>query len=293
MNANHNTEIESVKEKFEQNKDDWNGLVFKDGVTGPQLLAKAVAANGGVQVVEPEQETSGVYYLFNPVTGTVEAHQARNPRYHELLDFDNLIAMAVHLRDTNVEDNILVMHGVQAVEIVVDDFKQRDEGAILKLPFDRKFALLKALNDDEKRFTHKQFINLLHRDFRGAVDTSVVDAVRAVKIVEEMDSKQQVNDNTLSRRATAKANGTDQLPESIFINTPVYEPSRVPDAAVEPIEMLLEFDDEVNRFRFAPVTRDIEAAIQNAGEYIHQWLERELGTQDRIAVFHGYATAID
>lgn len=261
------------------------------GGNAANLLVKQTQAATKVQIVEPVCETKGVYYTFNPVDGELEQRLARNPRMHRALDFDNLVALACYMRDHDTENDVLIMHGEDMISAFIDD-ERRDNKATLLLPLDRKFSALQKLcdfddEDGPEPIPHRDLISLMHRTLRGGIDLNVVNNLRQVRIETKAESKHAAADHSLSKESFARVQGTDNLPESIWVETVVYDPSVIPDAESYRIEVLIEFDDRSGGFFFLPVPRDLDVAMQATADFIAERLASQVSGQERIHVFHG------
>lgn len=174
-----------------------------------------------------------------------------------------------------------VWHDDGAIVCLIEDEDRRDT-VRLPLAYSDQWAELTAIAG--KPLAQKQLVLFLKQKMRGAIDDTLLAAVRRIEFKRRSDGSGNIQHGkeSLGKSIEAEVQGIDAIPEMAVANVAVYS---TPGCEIKSgVGLSLDIDVEAQQFSLTPFADEIPTAINVVQAAIHDLLVESLGD---TPVFHG------
>lgn len=202
------------------------------------------------------------FALNGDVDTMVVPPDVRRSRVHSL---DDLIQAAEQAWATDP----VIWHDRCSVVVVLDNGDRRDT-VVFELIQSRPFLLLDCHSREIRQLDQRKFCRLLRYDLM--VDAALVAPFRRLEWVTGSKSlgETKPSHDRLGKEITASVTGTDELPEEITVNVPVYE--NVGERGPVSIVCSIETQPENNTIVLRPMPLEMQTAVDEVQQRIHDRL---------------------
>lgn len=250
-------------------------------------LYEAIARDGALResprIIKASAEPGHVYYLFEPVTGTLKRMESEPAlRTHEL---DRLDAVLAVVGPTDVPLH-LDRDAVRA-------YSERHVQWRLDVTTTAEYTTMHNLST--KRY-HKAFVRELHRAAHLALDMSALIAFQKIRCTKKEDGQydyQIGSGQSVSKSLLSQVHGeSGVLPQSITFNVPVYNELIGVDG-IDPnhdVVLNLEVDTDEGLFSLVSPVGQFEEVHRNMLSRVEAWLNEKLPEHK---VIRGAKTEVD
>jgi len=238
---------------------------------------KALQDSATTQILKVSGEPGHVYYLSDPKDGRSERFEAL-PAVRKLNFFtiDDICEAAALFGN----DNSVALCGNAAIYVSIDELGDRRGGLHMDLPHTEQFRVLAertlcSLDQNE-------FVRVLANDLFGCVNKCDIDIIRNLKFGQKVEGAAKASTSSSSiNRSVVKdvTSGGSEIPESITVNTSVYEhlPSLVAN-----IECAIVTDLDDITFALKPCAGQLVVASQAADTEVAAQLREKMPKGMRV-----------
>lgn len=200
------------------------------------------------------EEPDHVYWLYNPLTGSLEKHTADTaPRAHTALSLKSFCEFVVLHKDGGPINWV----GEHSAVAVLDDDDSRRNRLTWTLPYSARWTHL-TQSVLGKSFDQIEFARLLRVKLRGMVPASLVPIVQSLKLeqgrVMQGEAERFKDSSSLATRR--EVSGVDKFPESFNVTCPILQG----DESAE-IECTIEVSLDTGKLSIIAYPDEVESAL--------------------------------
>lgn len=249
-----------------------------DSETLGRIVELAQQANGPTVISSERTGEPKYMYWLKQTDGSYTQEYVENPRKHIALDDSAVVEFAIRFASFPS----CIWYSRNAIVAVLDDDNQdssRRETCTLSLELSKPMKKLLELENSNAMFKQAEAVRLLRLWFHGCLVPAgdILLAIRNLRFIKNSATESNVNhgQRSISSALTSEVTGRNAIPESFFVEVPVFHNAF---AYRESVEILVDIDDATETIRFVPAPGSIEAAIARAEERIGMHLQQEIAS---------------
>ena len=208
-----------------------------------------------------------------------EKHELPPPRReHRVHSLEAMLSAAEQYGKNDPRDGS-IWHNEKAVVLLCVDADRRDR-VTLGLELSDQYKALQVVS--KTPFQQKPFVLFLKRLMRGAIDDSLLAAVRVIEFKRRNDGSGTVQHGkeSLGRSVEAEVQGMSAIPEIVVANVPVYSTPGCDQR--HGIGLSIDIDPDQQTFSLTPLADELTFAIHAAQRALHEALD-----ESGLPVFYG------
>jgi hypothetical protein len=208
------------------------------------------------------------------------------PREHFTLSLDSMIdyVKVVHGSDFMADFATLpvLWHGDESIVFIPNDTDRRDRVSMQLKPT-KRYTLLQKLEAEKPLFDQYAFIKLLRLEL--GLDPLFVGKFRKLSWGEGSRTDREHNHaaDKLGKTINLQIENAADIPEEFDLQVPVYD--EFPNELMI-VKCAIEIDTRNQRLMLCPLPNELDKAMKNTQQFIHEWLTRELA-ECNVPVYYG------